>query len=142
MPLNMVDRASTRRFEDGDDWIELRTALSKHDSDALDELRSNYRVDAGALAGIPTREIEMRSHLVDFNRRAFELLCVAWSLDVAPTANEYDKLDVPSGQWVDQCVSDVIVQRAARAEGKSSESPQPDSSPPSQPEEAEPTPAS
>src|SRR4051794_6212321 len=107
MPLKRADLSDTRRFDDGEDFLVLRTVLTAHERDMLADLQQNYRMDAGALAGDPDadRTIEMCSRVAATNRWLFGVLAVDWSLDGEPTADGYDKLDEESGSWVNDCVA-------------------------------------
>jgi Flp pilus assembly secretin CpaC len=120
MPLAFADTSKKQRFEDGDVWIELRTELTKHDSDVLAEFQQNYRIDAALFAGDPEadRQVELRARLVEANRTMFSLLALSWSLGKdKPSSDDYDRLDVDSGAWIDRCVSEVIAGHRKRAEG-------------------------
>lgn len=143
MPLTRADLTKTRKFEDGESWLVLRTQLTKHDADVVAELNNNFRVDAGALAGVvdADRSVELRSRLVDTNRTLFALLVVEWSAGDNPTASDYDVLDEDSGAWVDKCISEVLVERRKRAEKNvTTDDETPKGSGGSSPEEDAPTP--
>jgi hypothetical protein len=118
MPLRKADLTSTRRFEDGNDWLVLRVGgLTKGESDHLADLTRAMKVSQEALTGAPdlaSMEIEMRT--ADANRALFALLCVEWSVG-AVTGEAYSELDEESGRWVDECLAEVLQERRARAEG-------------------------
>jgi hypothetical protein len=118
MPLRKADTTVTRRFEDGEDWIELRVRLTKGQRDQLADIQQNYRVDGRALTGDPEadRSVEMRGRIAEFNRAAFGFLCTGWSLSETPDIAQYVALDEESGAWVDKCISEVLIERAS-AEG-------------------------
>lgn len=111
MPLRQADLGATRRFEDGEDWLVLRTDLTKHDQDVIAEHQGNWRFDARALTGDPDadRDMELKVRVVSANRTFFGLLAVEWSIGKdKPTAGDYDLLDRASGRWVDECVEKVL----------------------------------
>jgi hypothetical protein len=126
MPLRTIDFNATKRFTDGDDWIELRTGgLTKHESDVIRDLTANYRIDPASLDNPGAAMVEVNNRVADANRVLFDVLCVAWSQDGPPNAAAYDELDEESGRWVDDCISEILAERRKRAEGKSRSSARP-----------------
>lgn len=120
MGLRKADTTKTKRFEhpDGDgDWIELRLNLTLGERHRLTEASRNYVL--GEEDGM-----EVRTRLAQHQRELFGILAVAWSMgDGRPSVEDYVALDEESGDWVDQCMEEVLAERAAdardRAEGKS-----------------------
>lgn len=137
MPLRKADTSETRRFEDGEDWLELRVALNKHEADLLLDMTQSYRVDAGALTGDPDADqrVELFGQSAGANRWLFGVLAVAWSYGKdKPTATDYDEFDEQSGAWVDRCINEVLAERRRRAEGKARSSAKPSARRRKQPE--------
>jgi hypothetical protein len=127
MPLTQADTSKTETFKDGAAWLTLRTVLTKGDQDTVQDLNSNYRIPA-AVFGIEAdgsdAGVEVRTNAREINRTLFDLLAVEWSLgEGKPTAGDYDTLDGPSGEWVDDCVTQAIRIGRGRAEGNSSRKP-------------------
>ncbi len=123
MGLKFANTQETKRFEDGDDYLVLRTELTKHESDQLVDLQSGYRIDPAALTSDPqaNRQVELIQRTADANRQLFAVLAVEWSMgDDKPTAADYDRLDQASGKWVDDCITEILLERQRRAEGKRS----------------------
>ena len=129
MPLRTADLTSTRRFEDGQDWLVLRTGgLTKGESDRLNDLTGALMVDPtafGAPPGSAAARVEIERRTAEANRALFALLCTEWSLDTPPTGEAYDGLDLESGQWVDGCIEEILRERRERAEGKARSSKRP-----------------
>lgn len=121
MPLRNADLADVRRFEDGEDWIELRTELTKGEADRLRDLTSTFRLDPT----LADTGIEVENRLAATNRELFRLLTVRWSLSGEPTADAYSALDQTSGEWVDDCITTVLRERRERAEKNSGSSKKP-----------------
>jgi hypothetical protein len=123
LPLRRADVSKTKRFEDEDAFLVLRTRLNAHDLDTINDLSSNYRLPASMLvAGVQGPEgepqVEFRGNAREINRSLFALLSVEWSLsDGKPTAVQYDELDRDSKQWVDDCVQEALKEGRERAEG-------------------------
>lgn len=121
MPLRKADLTSTRKFEDGQDWLVLRVGgLTKGEADRLNDLTGAMMIDPEAF-GQPdgtNRKIEIERRTAEANRALFELLCTEWSLEGAPNGDAYDGLDLESGQWIDECISEVLRERRERAEKK------------------------
>lgn len=140
MPLRRADRTKIRRFTDGEDWLELREVISKHDRDVVAEVQQNLRVDPRLWAGDPEADerVELRARIVEGNRTLFALLAVRWSREEAPTADAYDQLDEESGEWVDQCVKEILTARRERAEGNAPSASPPETSPSSSGPDASP----
>lgn len=113
MPLRRTDLNNTRRFEDGDAWLELRVGgLTKSEADEVRDAQAALRVDAASA----TAEINQRTAAA--NRLLFSILAVAWSLDGEPDGEAYSLLDEESGNWVDECIEQVLRERRERAEKK------------------------
>lgn len=111
MPLRKTDFGSTRRFEDGTDWLVLRTHLSKGEADQLKDVTAKYNLDPAA-ADI---KLEIRNCVAEANQALFVILCDSWSLgEVSERA--YSDLDEESGEWVDDCIAKVLEERRKRAE--------------------------
>ena len=127
MPLRKADLTSTRRFEDGKDWIVLRVGgLTKAEADHVADLSAALKIDPQALAGESPEvgaSIEIEKHTHQANRALIEILCDSWSLKdddgnaIPVSAQAYSDLDNESGQWVDKCISEVLAERRKRAEG-------------------------
>jgi len=118
MPLRKTDLTSTRRFEDGNDYLVLRVGgLSKGEGDRVRDLTAAYKVDPATLAGTNDEAamIELASRTAQANRLLFELLCQEWSLEGAPNGDAYAALDEESGRWVDDCIEQVLRERRERA---------------------------
>ena len=120
MPLRKADLTSTRKFEDGQDWLVLRVGgLTKGEADHLNDLTGALKIDPAALAGAPggvAAKLEIERRTAEANRALFELLCLEWSLEDAPTGEAYSGLDDESGRWVDDCIEQVLRERRERAE--------------------------
>lgn len=118
MPLRKADTSATRKFDDGADWIVLRTALTKGEADHVQELTSSYRLDPVAMAAAgpgKAATVEVQAQVEQTNRALFQILCVDWSLgDV--TVDAYSNLDEDSGEWIDACIQEVLLERRERAE--------------------------
>ena len=117
MPLRQADVKTTRRFEDGEAWIELRVQLTKGERDRLRDLTASYSIDATGTA--QTQDpgmVEINNRVAQANRALFEMLCVDWSLPGEPSGAAYAGLDDESGQWVDDCIEKVLRERRERAE--------------------------
>lgn len=136
MPLRRTDITLTKKFEDGDDWIELRKRMTHGQRLDIAQLNQSYRVEAAALAGLEgaDRRIEMEARIAATKRMAFGFLVVGWSLkddagkDIEPSLIAYDSLDEESGAWVDECIDAVLGElNQASAEGNGS-GPKPKSS--------------
>lgn len=128
MPLRKADLTTTKKFEDGDDWMVLRVGgLSKGESDRVRDLTAAYSMDPSVLAGEITEQsakIEVNNRVAEANRALFAILCTDWSLgDVNSQA--YAALDEESGRWVDECIGEVLAARRERAEGNARSSPKP-----------------
>jgi hypothetical protein len=123
MPLRKADLTSTRKFEDenGQDWLVLRVGgLTKGEADRLNDLTGAMMIDPQSF-GQPdasAAKIEIERRTAEANRALFELLCSEWSLEDEPNGAAYDALELESGQWVDECISDVLRERRERAEKK------------------------
>lgn len=119
MPLRKADTNTTRRFEDGEDWMELRTGgLTKGEADRVRDLTAAFRVDPRALAGVADADqamVELNQRVAQANKLLFALLCTGWSLGEV-SAEAYEALDQQSGEWVDECIATVLAERRARAE--------------------------
>lgn len=121
MPLRKADLTSTKRFEDGTDWLVLRSGgLSKGEADLVSDLTGALKLDPQALSGQPEdvqQSIEIEKRTAQANRVLFEILCVEWSLgDVSGEA--YSELDNESGQWVDECIGEILRERRESAKKK------------------------
>lgn len=115
MPLRKADLSATRKFEDGDAWMVLRTGgLTKGEADHLADLTSSLGVNPAALADASVAQLEVKRHTAAGNRALFELLCLDWSLGEV-SGEAYSALDQDSGEWVDQCILEVIRERQQRA---------------------------
>jgi hypothetical protein len=136
MPLRRADTSATKTFRDGDDWLTLRVNLQKFQADQLQDLISNYRVPGATLEGVPAAEVEIRARIAETNAALFGFLAVGWSLSAKPTVEEYRALDEASGQWVDECIQEVLKMRRERAEGNANGSKSPAEPPTPAPEEA------
>jgi len=121
VPLRMTDKKNTRRFEDGDDnWLELRVGgLSKGESDLLTDVQTSMSLDTadGVVRPGDAQKIEINRRIAEANQELFVILCTSWSLDVDPSREAYSNLDEGSGQWVDECIAEVLKERRERAEG-------------------------
>jgi hypothetical protein len=117
MPLRTVDVSKTCRFEDGDAWLEIRTELSKSESDAVRDVTSTLSPTAAG--------VEIVQHTAQANQKLFAILAQAWSLAGECTANAYAALDEESGNWVDKCIAEVLKERRERAEKNSPSSKKP-----------------
>jgi hypothetical protein len=111
MPLRTVDVTKTRRFEDGDAWLEIRTELSKAESDAVNDATS-------ALSPTSTG-VEVVQRTAQANQKLFGILAQDWSLGGECNAGAYAGLDKESGDWVDECIAAVLRERRERAEKNS-----------------------
>lgn len=132
MPLARADTSASKRFEDGDAWLVLRTELTKRDKDQIADLAQHYKLDARLLAGDANADqgVEIAARAADTNRTLFALLAVSWSLSEGkPTAEDYDTLSEASGEWVDGCIGEILAERARRAEGNGRSRSRPASSP-------------
>jgi hypothetical protein len=120
VPLRKADVTSTRKFEDDTDWLVLRTILTKGESDAIRDLTASYHLDPTAV----TDGIEVNNRVAQANRALFEILCDSWSLGEV-SGDAYSALEVESGQWVDECIAEVLRERRERAEknGRTSKRP-------------------
>lgn len=128
MPLRKADLKATRRFEDGDAWLVLRTGgLAKGEADHLNDLTGALSIDPAAFSdpGSVAGRVEIERRTAEANRALFELLCVEWSLEDDPTGQAYAALDSESGEWVDECISEVLRERRERAEKKEPSSKKP-----------------
>lgn len=119
MPLQRADTETTRRFEDGDDWMVLRVELTKGEADRVRDMSVRYLLDNEFQADNPKVSVENLTK--EANRVLFEILCENWSLPYPPTAEAYDKLNQTSGEWVDECIQDVLKEQRERR-GKESTS--------------------
>ncbi|HZV74585.1 MAG TPA: hypothetical protein VFF79_12780 [Conexibacter sp.] len=119
MPLAKVDRDQTRRFTDGDAWLVLRTQLSAHESNAVEDLSSRVSIDARAAAGDGNVDprVEFRGSVAEVRKALFGYLVHSWSLGDSPIVEDYADLDSASGAWVNDCMDKVLAERAKRAEG-------------------------
>lgn len=108
MPLRKADVTKTRRFEDGDDWLLIRTEITKSEADAVADASSALK------AGMTGVEVVQQTALA--NRRLFEILAEDWSLGGECTGEAYSTLDEDSGRWVDECIAEVLRERRERAE--------------------------
>lgn len=116
MPLRKADTSATRKFEDGDAWLVLRTGgLTKGEADHLADITSTLDVNPAALSDPSAAALEVKRHTAHANRALFELLCIDWSLGEV-SGEAYSQLDQESGEWVDECLRQVIVERQERAE--------------------------
>jgi hypothetical protein len=118
MPLRKADMTSTRKFEDGSDFIVLRVGgLTKGESDRLRDLTASFRMDPGALVADPeaAASIEVNNRVAQANQALFLILCTEWSAGPV-TAQAYAELDEESGRWVDECIAEVLKERRERAE--------------------------
>lgn len=127
MPLRQADISATRRFEDGDAWLVLRVNLTKGESDAIRDAAMGYSLRPGDLAGKTPEEaaaVEITNRTAAANRKLFEILCDSWSLGEV-SGDAYSRLDDESGEWVDECIQEVLAERRKRAEknGRSSAKP-------------------
>lgn len=117
MPLRKADTTTTRKFEDGSDWIELRTQLTKGEGDQVRDLTASYRLDPNALGGgDDASSVEINNRVALANAALFTVLCQGWSLGEV-SADAYRGLDEESGRWVDDCIQQVLRERRERAEG-------------------------
>lgn len=120
MPLRTADMTSTRRFEDGDDYLVLRVGgLTKGEADRLHDITAAYKIDPSLLAGVADPQqaarIEIDQRTMQANQALFALLVVEWSLPQEPTGQAYADLDQESGNWVDECIGEVLRERQKRA---------------------------
>jgi hypothetical protein len=115
MPLRKADVTGTKRFEDGEDWLELRLELSKGESDRLRDLTASYRLPADQVGTADAGSVEIRQRIAEGNRALFEFLAVAWSLPDELSGAGYAALDEESGRWVDECIETVLRERRERA---------------------------
>ena len=111
-----ANRQETVRYTtpDGEDFIELRSELSKGEVNEI--LRHAPRGDADVDAGL------------DFISTFFEKTVVSWSATdeegnpIPPTVEEYQNLEAGAGQWIDkqlgQHLNKVIGQEVDELEGK------------------------
>lgn len=122
MPLRKADLTATKKFEDGDAWLVLRTQLTKGEGDTVRDLTAGYRLEQGNTPD--EMQVEISNRVADANRALFEILCVEWSLGEV-SGQAYADLDNESGQWVDECIQEVLRERRARAEKNSPSSKKP-----------------
>ena len=115
MPLRKADVTGTKRFEDGEEWLELRVELTKGEGDRLRDLTASYRLPADVIGTADAASVEIRQRVAEGNRALFDFLAVAWSLPDEPTAATYAALDEESGRWVDECIEAVLHERRERA---------------------------
>ena len=118
MPLRKADLTTTKRFEDGADWLVLRVGgLTKGEADHVSDLTGALKIDPQAFAGSPdvAASIEIEKRTAQANRLLFEILCSEWSLGEV-TGVAYSELDNASGQWVDKCIAEVLEEHRKRAE--------------------------
>lgn len=126
MPLRRTDFSTTRKFEDGADWLVLRVGgLSKGESDLLTDLTGTIKVDTqSAQTGGAPETVEIERKVAQANRALFVLLCKDWSIgDVSEQA--YAELDEESGRWVDECIAEALRERRERAEKNAGSSKKP-----------------
>ena len=116
MPLRKADVTGTKRFEDGEEWLELRLELTKGEADRLRDLTASYRLPADVIGTADAASVEIRQRVAEGNRALFEFLAIAWSLEDDPTGAAYATLDEDSGKWVDECIATVLRERRERAE--------------------------
>lgn len=120
MGLRKADKSETRRFEDGDDYLVLRINLTKGERNLIAELTSNYSVPNNG--DEVAREIGIKSAMREYRRTLFGILAVTWSLAAGkPRVDDYEALDESSGEWVDDCLDEVLGVRRERAEGNAPE---------------------
>jgi hypothetical protein len=113
LPLRKADVTQTRRFEDGDDWLVIRTELTKGESDLVKDLSSALRPasEDGLIVAV-----EVQQHVAEANRKLFDILAEDWSLGGECTGQAYSALDEESGRWIDECIGEVLQARRERAE--------------------------
>jgi hypothetical protein len=119
----MTNKQDIKRFDDGDQWLELRVGgLSKGESDLLTDVQTSMNLNTidGVVRPGDAQKIEINRRIADANQALFDILCINWSLDVDPSAEAYADLDEESGQWVDECIGKVLEERRKRAEGNGS----------------------
>lgn len=139
MPLTFADITQTKRFEDGGVWIEIRTCLTAHDMDIIEDLMLRQRVPL-ALNDGEQPMTELLTNVARSNRAMFDLLVEGWSLsDGKPTAAQYDRLDVASRNWVIDCVNEAREIGQQRVEGNGRSPARRKSGRTSSPEEASPS---
>lgn len=126
----VADTSKTKRYEDGDAWLELRVEFSKRDDAIINDHSGPRRVlsDGG---------IEFVDREATASPAIFGLLAVKWSLsDGKPTSDQYSRLRAETGRWVDECLNDAIKTGRGEIEGKDQPQTPPATSPDSSPEEA------
>lgn len=111
--LRLANIEETRRYYDdeGESWLDLRAEITKREASSL-------------LKFAPRKEDDLDGGL-RFIEKAFADLIMGWSLDIEPTAENYNLLDAAGASWVDRTVGQhlrtVLGSEAEAAEGKPEE---------------------
>lgn len=98
----------TKRLEVGEDWLDVRTELSRKSFNRL-------------LEGMPNREFTEESGLtpqegMSFATSLFKALVVGWSLPIDPTVENYENLVSEAAQEIDSALVDHFGTIAPSAE--------------------------
>lgn len=93
--LRLADLNATTRIvhDNGEDWIEVRSNLSKKDMDNI--LRSLPASMVNGGTNVDFRDVSEMAHVL------FDTLMVGWSIEAPCTFENYQALDSQAAQWVD-----------------------------------------
>jgi hypothetical protein len=95
-------------------WIKVRVPNSKGLNDAIGDFTQQVVTTVGVQAdsngGARVTETSIESRIARANQGVFALLVEAWSFSDEPTPDEYRRLELWAGTWVDACMTRAMAE--------------------------------
>jgi hypothetical protein len=128
--LAFADKSEVTRYQDGDDWIDLRKTLTKGEMNSLFNSMPENIVRQAVASEVAEEgdEVEEIGMVVilreapELSKALFSAYATAWSLKGKADLEHYNDLSVEAANWVDEQVmnhSQNVDTKVTSAEGKS-----------------------